>query len=189
MGLMDNCGENTMKCFSEVSRVNVDESTWCSETLEVSNKWLDKGSSYHENAERLFQELGVNVDYCLDSVRVEGMDEVRRLEQEEMAKEVMAAEGITADEEDKPPKTDAASACTGVTNASTTGTVANAMAAMNARQTVVDEQQKRAAAQQATSILRGKIENLQQAQLQMFMVNWNNNGLSSVTNATPVTAG
>ena len=33
------------------------------------------------------------------------------------------------------------------------------------------------------------MEDLQQAQLQMFMANWNNNGLSSVTNATPVTAG
>ena len=63
------------------------------------------------------------------------------------------------------------------------------MVEINARQTVVDEQQKRAAAQQAASILQGKMEDLQQAQLQMFMANWNNNGLSSVTNATPVTAG
>merc|ERR1712051_1010735 len=151
MGLMDNCGENTMKCFSEVSRVNVDESTWCSETLEVSNKWLNKGSSCHENAERLFQELGVNVDDCLDSMLIEGIDEVRRLEQEELVREVIAAEGVTADEEDKTPRMDAVSVCTGVTNASTTGTIANAMVEMNVRQTVVDEQKKRAAAQLATS--------------------------------------
>ena len=104
MRLMDNCRESAMKCFSEASRVDMDKSTWCSETLEVSNKWLNKGSSYHENAERLFQELGMNVDDCLDSMFVEGIDEVRRLEQEELAKEVMATEGLTADEENKTPK-------------------------------------------------------------------------------------
>ena len=79
MRLMDNCRESAMKCFSATSRVDMNESTWCSETLEVNNKWLNKGSSYYENAKRLFWELGVNVDDCLDSILVEGIDECEDL--------------------------------------------------------------------------------------------------------------
>ena len=76
MKLMDNCREKAMENFSATSRVDMNESTWCSKSLQVSNKWLDRGSSYHKNTERLFQELVVNVDYCLDNVRVEDSNAV-----------------------------------------------------------------------------------------------------------------
>ena len=95
----------------------------------------------------------MNIDECLDILFIEGIDEVQRLEQEEMVKEVMAAEGVTADGENKTTRLDAASVCTGVTNASTTGTVAKAMAELNAKETVMEEKKKRAAAQQTTSTL------------------------------------
>ena len=120
---------------------------------------------------------------------IEGIDEVQRLEQEEMVKEVMAAEGITADEENKTTRMDAASVCTGVTNASTTGTVAKAMAEMNAKETVMEEKKKRATAQQAVSTLHSQMEEMKQMQLQIFMSNWKNNGLSSVTTTCPATTG
>ena len=93
-----------------------------------------------------------------------------------MVKEVMAAEGITANKENKTTRVVAASVCTGVTNASTTGTVAKAMAKMNARETVVEEQKKWATAQQAASTLHSQVEEMKRVQLQMFMSTWNNNG-------------
>ena len=100
----------------------------------------------------------MNIDECLDSLFIEGIDEVQRLEQEEMVKEVMAAEGVTADEENKTSRMDAASVCTGVTNASTTGTAAKAMAEVNAKETVVEETKKRATAQQEVSALHSQVE-------------------------------
>ena len=123
----------------------------------------------------------MNIEECLDSMIIKGIDEVQRLEQEEMGKEVMAAEGVTADEEDKTARIDVASVCTGVTNASTTGTVAKAMAEMNAKDMVMEEKKKRTAAQQAASTLHSQMEEMKQMQLQIFMSNWKNNGLSSVT--------
>ena len=160
MGLIDSCRKSAMRCFDEVSRVDMEESTWCPRTLEVNNKWLNKGSSYHDNADKHFKELRMNIDECLDSLFIEGINKVQRLEKEEMVKEVMAAEGVTADEENKTTRLSAASVCTGVTNGSTTGTVAKAMAEMNGKEAVMEEKKKRAAAQQAASTLHTKIEEL-----------------------------
>ena len=52
MGLIDLCHESAMRCFDEVSRVDMEESTLCPRTLEVNSKWLNKGSSYHDNANK-----------------------------------------------------------------------------------------------------------------------------------------
>ena len=131
----------------------------------------------------------MNIDECLDSTIIEGIDEVQRLEQEEMIKEVMTAEGVTADEENNTTRMDAASVCTGVTNASTTETVAIAMAEMNAKETVMEEKKKRAAAKQAALTLHSQMEEMKQMQLQIFMSNWKNNGLSSVTTTRPAMTG
>ena len=67
-----------------------------------------------------------------------------------MVKEVMAAEGVILNKENKTTRLDEASMCTGVTTGSTAGTVAKAMATMNARETILEEKKKRAAAQQET---------------------------------------
>ena len=63
-----------------------------------------------------------------------------------MVKEAMAAEGIAPDEEKKTTRLDGASMCTGVTTGSTAVTAAKAMATMNARETVLEEKKKQAAA-------------------------------------------
>ena len=68
-----------------------------------------------------------------------------------MVKEVMAAEGVTPDKENKTTRFNKDSMCTGVTTSSTAGTVAKAMATMNARAIVLEEKKKHAAAQQAAS--------------------------------------
>ena len=62
MGLIDSCRESAMRCFDEASRINMEESTWCPLTLEVNNKWLNKGGNYHDNAARQFKELGIDID-------------------------------------------------------------------------------------------------------------------------------
>ena len=89
----------------------------------------------------------MDIDECLDGLFIEGIDKVQRLEKEEMVKEVMAAEGVAPNKENKMTRLDEASVCTGVTTGSTAGTVAKAMATMNARETVLEEKKTQAAAQ------------------------------------------
>ena len=169
--------------------------SWCSHfgytgtTLEVKNKWLNKRGTYHDNAARQFKELGMDIDECLDGPFIKGIDEVEKLEKEETIKEVMAAEGVTPNKEDKTTYLDEASMCTGVTTGSTAGTVAKAMETMNARETVLEEKKKRAAAQQAALTLQAQMEELKRMQLQVFMSNWDNNGLLSVTLMSSVATG
>ena len=189
IGLIDSCRESAMRCFDEVSRVDMEESTWCPLTLEVNNKWLNKGGNYHDNAARQFKELGMDIDECLDGLFIEGIGEVEKLEKEEMVTEVMAVEGVTPNEENKTTWLDEASMCTGVTTGSTAGTVAKAMATMNAGEIVLEEKKKQAAAQQAALTLQVQVEELKHMQLQIFMSNLDNNGLSSVTTTSPVAIG
>ena len=79
------------------------------------------------------------------------------------------------------------SACTGVTTGSTAGTVRKALAAMDAKGTVVEEKRKRAAAQQEAANARSEVEEMKRAQFDTFMARWDLTGLSSVTSAKPFT--
>ena len=94
MGLPDSCRESAMNCFDETPRINMEESTWCLDTLEVNNKWLNKGGDYHDNAVRQFKDLGLDIDDCLDGLVIKGIDKVKKLEKEEMVKAVMVTEGV-----------------------------------------------------------------------------------------------
>ena len=79
-----------------------------------------------------------------------------------------------------------ASACTGVTGGTLGGgTVAKAMAGTSARETVVQEQLKRAKAQQQANDLKAQVQRLRSDQVQTFMMNWDKKGLASVTTTPP----
>ena len=79
MGLTDSCREAVMRIFDEASRVDMEESTRCPDTLEVRNKWLIKLVSCHDNAARQFRDLGLDINECLDGFIINGVDEVEKL--------------------------------------------------------------------------------------------------------------
>ena len=79
------------------------------------------------------------MDACLDSLVVQSIDKVDRQEKVKMAKEAMAAEGVSPDQENKTIGVGGVIACTGVTTGTTVGTTAKTMVAMNAKEIVTAE--------------------------------------------------
>ena len=60
------------------------------------------------------------------------------------------------------------------------------MTGSSARETVVQEQLKRAKAQQQTNDLKAQVQRLRSDQVQAFMMKWDKDGLASVTKTPPI---
>ena len=144
MQLRPSCHKQLMECFSEVSKVDADQSTWDPTTWEVGNKWINKMRQYYEDATAQMKELGIDMEAGLTHLAVQGVDEVEKLERAEMVKETMRAEGIREDQDTRKTNTGDASACTGVTGGTFDGgTVTRAMANMDAKETAMHDKLKR----------------------------------------------
>ena len=75
-----------------------------------------------------------------------------------MVKEAMAAEGVIPDQENKTTGIGGVSTCSAVTSGTTAGAAAKALAALEAKLTVLEEKKKRAATQQEALTLRAQLE-------------------------------
>ena len=112
-----------------------------------------------------FEDLGLDMDACLDSLVIKSIEEVDKQERAEMVKETMAAEGVAHDQDNKITGLGDASACTGATSNSTIGTGAKAMGTMNAKETVVEEKKKYATVQYEATVWCTKLEQIRRKQL------------------------
>jgi hypothetical protein len=140
MGLQTPCLKQVMVCFTEASKVDTELTTWDPATWEVENKWIDQTGQYYDDAAAQMDAVGIDIEAGITHPTVQGVDEVKKLENSEMIRDTLAAEGIREDQDTRNTHAGGALACTGVSGGvSTTGTFAKAFAQMSARETVAQE--------------------------------------------------
>ena len=129
------------------------------------------------------------MDACFGNPFIKGVDEVDKQEKANMAREAMAAKGISPGQGNNTTSIGGVSAYSSVTIGITVGIVAEAMTAMNSKKMVTAEKKKRAAAQQEAFASHTQVKQIRRSQLQSFLANWDSAGFASVTTTPPVTIG
>ena len=158
LGIIDGCRLKAMNCFEMSTRIDMDDSQWDAKTMEVTNKWINQDSDYIENVGKEFASMGIDMNACLESMVVEGVDRVNKEEKQKMIEEAMEAEGLTQDQANKRTGPGGISLCSAVTSGTTVGTAAKAMQAMEAKETVQRERMMRAKAQYDNLKLHTELE-------------------------------
>ena len=174
-----------MNCFELSSKIDMEDPQWDTKTMEVTNKWINQDSNYIENVGKEFENMGIDIDACIESMVVEGVDRVNKEEKQKMIEEAMEAEGVTQDQADKRTGPSGISLCSAVTSGTTVGTAAKVMQAMEAKETVQRERMMRAKAQYDNSKLHTELEQSRRRQRDAFLARWDKEGMRSVSDEVP----